>query len=193
MKKRKSEFSRIHRTNLALVALLTCGPLLAQDFDKYRKILVSPTVNTPEYFEGFGGFCGWPKVLKLNNGDLFVSFEAGYWHASWPTPLDFPPDYLQLMTTAQPVLKEWHEQNKAPEGARNYWIRSRDSGRTWTRPKEFPRVRGSESMQDIIQMGDGTMFAAHTYEPHRGWTRTDLGSGLPTDPLEFCKITAKRL
>ena len=58
----------------------------AEDFNKYRKILVSPTVNTPKPFKGFGGFCGWPKVCLLQNGDLYVTFSAGYWHASWPTP-----------------------------------------------------------------------------------------------------------
>ena len=56
------------------------------DFEKYRKVLVSPTVNTPENFQGFGGFCGWPKIHRLQNGDLFVTFQAGYWHASWPCP-----------------------------------------------------------------------------------------------------------
>ena len=164
----------------------------AQDFDKFRKVLVSPTVNTPEYFQGFGGFCGWPKVVCLKNGDLLVSFQAGYWHASWPTPLDFPPDYLKQMTSANPVLKEWHEKNKAPEGGRNYWIRSRDHGTTWSRPRPFPHVRGSEGIECLIQMSDGTLFAAHNVEAHRGWVRPDLSKGLPADPLAFSKIAANR-
>ena len=175
-----------------VVAMGGLGTASARDFDELRKVLVSPTVNTPDYFPGFGGFCGWPKVIRLRNGDLFVSFEAGYWHASWPTPLDFPPDYLKRMTGANPVLKEWHEQNKAPEGARNYWIRSQDGGRTWSRPKEFPRVRGSEGIQSLIQLRDGTVFAAHNIEQHRGWIRTDLSQGLPTDPLAFARIAAGR-
>ena len=95
---------------VTMAELLPAEPV--QDFADYRKVLVSPTVNTPETFPGFGGFCGWPKVVRLQNGDLFVSFQAGYWHASWPTPLDFPPDYLKKMTQANPVLKEWHEKNK---------------------------------------------------------------------------------
>ena len=164
----------------------------ARDFDKFRKVLVSPTVNTPEYFQGFGGFCGWPKVVCLKNGDLLVSFQAGYWHASWPTPLDFPPDYLKHMTSANPVLNEWHEKNKAPEGGRNYWIRSRDNGTTWSRPRPFPHVRGSEGIECLIQMSDGTLFAAHNVEAHRGWVRPDLSKGLPADPLAFSKIAANR-
>ena len=164
----------------------------AQNFNEFRKVLVSPTVNTPEFFPGFGGFCGWPKVLRLQNGDLLVSFQAGYWHASWPTPLDFPPDYLEKMTLANPVLKEWHEKNKAPDGARNFWIRSRDNGETWSRPRPFPHVRGAEGVECLIQLNDGTLFAAHNVEEHRGWIRTDLSTGLPTDPLEFSKIATDR-
>ena len=44
-----------------------------------RKIIVSPTINTPA---PFGGYCGWPRVCRLHNGDLYVAFSAGYWHAS---------------------------------------------------------------------------------------------------------------
>ena len=73
-------------SEIPLVDMKIVGAENPKDFHKYRKILVSPTVNTPEPFEGFGGFCGWPKVCKLRNGDLFVAFSAGYWHASWPTP-----------------------------------------------------------------------------------------------------------
>ena len=47
-----------------------------------RKIIVSPTINTPAPFVGFGGYCGWPRVCRLHNGDLYVAFSAGYWHAS---------------------------------------------------------------------------------------------------------------
>jgi len=175
---------------VTMAELLPAEPV--QDFADYRKVLVSPTVNTPETFPGFGGFCGWPKVVRLQNGDLFVSFQAGYWHASWPTPLDFPPDYLKKMTQANPVLKEWHEKNKAPDGGRNFWIRSKDNGKTWTRPRPFPQVRGAEGIECLIQMTDGILFAAHNVEEHRGWIRTDLSQGLPTDPLEFSKIAADR-
>ncbi|SVE62423.1 uncharacterized protein METZ01_LOCUS515277, partial [marine metagenome] len=109
MKKTKVKSSFISLLLLVAGSLASASAEPTKDFDKFRKVLVSPTVNTPEYFQGFGGFCGWPKVVCLQNGDLFVSFQAGYWHASWPTPLDFPPDYLKQMTSANPVLKEWHE------------------------------------------------------------------------------------
>ena len=63
-----------------------------------RKIVVSPQINTPEPFAGFGGFCGWPRICRLQNGDLYVAFSAGYGHASWVNPRpDLPPQYAAYM------------------------------------------------------------------------------------------------
>ena len=45
--------------SVALAAAAVNGGT-TDDFDRHRKILVSPTVNTPEPFQGFGGWCGWP-------------------------------------------------------------------------------------------------------------------------------------
>ena len=92
MKASAHQILAVNLTILVIGRLIMSGAGWAQDFDKYRRILVSPTVNTPDYSKGFGGFCGWPKVTRLQNGDLFVTFHAGYWHASWPTPLDMHPD-----------------------------------------------------------------------------------------------------
>ena len=82
-------------TVLFLALFLTTGRILAgseipvvdmkivdtenpTDFHKYRKILVSPTTNTPEPFEGFGGFCGWPKICRLQNGDCTLHSGQGF-------------------------------------------------------------------------------------------------------------------
>ncbi len=54
-------------------ALITGGEPKV-DLEKYRKIIVSPDVSPPEPFHGFGGYCGWPTVCRLQNGDLFVTF-----------------------------------------------------------------------------------------------------------------------
>ena len=95
------------------------------------KIIVSPDVNPPEPFPGFGGYCGWPTVCRLQNGDLFVTFSAGYWYASWPTPWDIPAaDKERFARGAREWLADWN----APEGGRMMWIRSRDQGKTWVKP-----------------------------------------------------------
>ena len=155
------------------------------DPQDFRKILVSATVNTPEPFQGFGGYCGWPDVCRLKNGDLFVTFGAGYNHASWPTPLDMPPEEI---TRWKKGKHAWSLDWDCPEGGRIMWIRSRDQGKTWTRPKAFPVVPGAYSPGDVIQLGDGTMLATATIQDSWGYWKK-----MPSTPLEFARITANRL
>ena len=154
------------------------------DFNKFRKILASPTVNTPEPFQGFGGWCGWPDVCRLQNGDLFVVYSAGYWHASWPTPLDHPESMLeQWKRSGVGWILEWD----CPTGGKMTWIRSRDNGKTWTRPKAFPIVRGTYYISDVVQLRDGTMLAAAVKHSSYGWWER-----MPKTPLEFAKVAANR-
>jgi hypothetical protein len=155
-----------------------------ENFDQFRKILVSPTVNTPEPFRGFGGFTGWPRVCRLKNGDLFVAFSAGYWHASWPTPFDVPPEETARWDqTKLGWLLKWD----APEGGRIMWIRSHDGGKTWTAPKPFPVIPGVYAPGQVIQLRDGTMITGARIQSHHGyWTR------MPTTPLEFSRTAANR-
>ena len=55
-----------------------------------RGTLVGPSVNPPDPFPGWGGFVGWESPIRLKNGTWLVGFNAGYWHASAPTPLHYP-------------------------------------------------------------------------------------------------------
>jgi hypothetical protein len=92
-----------------------------------RKIITSPTINTPNPFVGFGGFCGWPRICRLSNGDLYTTFSAGYWHASWVNPRpDLPTEYAEYMDNALPGGSTWH----APSGGHIMWTRSSDDGAT---------------------------------------------------------------
>ena len=98
------------------------------DHHRYRRIVVSPEVNTPPPFRGFGGFCGWPRIQALADGDLLVAFSAGYWHASWPTPLERfePPEYAAGLYSR---VGDWLQSWDAPDGGRMMWTRSSDGGR----------------------------------------------------------------
>ena len=159
----------------------------AGDASEFRQILVSPTVNTPEPFEGFGGFCGWPKVCRLQNGDLFVTFCAGYWHASWPTPLadSQGPEYAQSLAERRGKwLLEWN----CPIGAKMMWIRSRDNGKSWTRPKPFPVIPGAYAIGAVTQHSDGTVYAAAVIQLGEGY-RTRM----PTNPTEYMRIASRLL
>ncbi|OHB78960.1 MAG: hypothetical protein A2V98_03535 [Planctomycetes bacterium RBG_16_64_12] len=154
------------------------------DFNQFRQILASPSVNTPEPFQGFGGWCGWPDVCRLQNGDLFVVYSAGYWHASWPTPLDQPPEMLeQWKRSGVGWIVEWD----CPTGGKMVWIRSRDNGKTWTRPKAFPIVPGCYYISDVLQLRDGTMLAAAVKHSSYGWWER-----MPATPMEFAKVAARR-
>ena len=46
----------------------------------------SQGVNQPDPFPGYAGFVGWESPIRLKNGEWLVGFNAGYWHASAPTP-----------------------------------------------------------------------------------------------------------
>ena len=96
-----------------------------------------PTSIRRSPFRGFGRLL-WVAdgVPAAERRDLFVTFSAGYWHASWPTPWDIPPEAMAALETAGPVLATWT--GHAPDGGRMMWIRSRDDGKTWSRPRSFP-------------------------------------------------------
>ena len=59
-----------------------------------RGIIVGPGINQPEPFPGYAGFVGWESPVRLQSGDWLVGFNAGYWHASAPTPLRYPAKSL---------------------------------------------------------------------------------------------------
>ncbi len=168
---------------LIVGGLMMCAVASTDDFDKYRKILVSPTINTPQYFAGFGGFCGWPEICRLHNGDLFVTFGAGYWHASWVTPFDIHPRTRERYKEQFPWLMDW----EAPTGGHVMWIRSTDNGETWTQPKAFPVVPGAYALSDVKQLSDGTMLAGAKIEIHH------YRSGMPTTPVEFAQWAATHI
>ena len=166
------------------VKALITGDEPMVDFEKYRKIAVSPDVNPPEPFHGFGGYCGWPTVCRLQNGDLFMTFSAGYWHASWPTPWDIPAEDKKRFTRG---TLEWLADWEAPEGGRMMWVRSRDQGQTWSRPRSFPVVPGAYYVGDVTQLSDGTMFAGVRLKPHWGYFNR-----MPTTAVEYARIAVNR-
>jgi hypothetical protein len=63
--------------------------------DECRATLVGPGINQPDAFPGYGGFVGWESPIRLENGVWLVGFNAGYWHASAPTPLHYPAKTLE--------------------------------------------------------------------------------------------------
>jgi hypothetical protein len=94
-----------------------------------RSVIVGPDVNQPQPFPGYRGFVGWESPIRLTSGAWLVGFNAGYWHASAPTPLNYSPktleDYVRMGLPADIV---------APTGGRAMIVRSTDQGKTWSQP-----------------------------------------------------------
>src|SRR6188474_1289430 len=95
--------------------------------DECRGIIVGPGVNQPDSFPGYRGFVGWESPIRLSTGEWLVGFNAGYWHASPPTPLNYSPTTLaEYVKTGLPA------DIVAPTGGRAMIVRSTDQGKTWS-------------------------------------------------------------
>ena len=134
--------------------------------DACRAILVSPSVNPPAAFPGYGGFVGWESPVRLRSGVWLVGFNAGYWHASAPTPLHYPArtlaEYTKLGMPANIV---------APTGGRAMIIRSTDEGKTWSPPATLIDTPADDRHPAFVELDDGTLlcsFFTYMGEPENG-------------------------
>ena len=138
-----------------------------------RAILVGPGINQPDPFPGYGGFVGWEFPVRLMNGDWLVGFNAGYWHASPPTPLRYPAktleEYLKMGLPAGVV---------APTGGRAMIIRSTDQGKTWSKPGTLIDTPADDRHPAFVELRDGTVlcsFFTYMGEPESGeWKDASL-------------------
>jgi photosystem II stability/assembly factor-like uncharacterized protein len=147
------------------VLVVTNGESKARPED-CRGILVGPGVNLPDPFPGFGGFVGWESPVRLKDGTWIVGFNAGYWHASPPTPLQYSAktlaEYRAMGLPADIV---------APTGGRAMVIRSTDEGRTWSRPETLIDTPVDDRHPAFVQLRDGTVvcsFFTYPGEPRDG-------------------------
>ncbi len=122
------------------------------DFRKMRRMITGSGVNQHPDYPGCTGFVGWESVIRLSNGDLVCSFSAGYWHVSFPTPIDIKPDVLKSY-----IKGGFPEKIDAPTGGRALWCRSRDAGRTWTRPTTLVDTPGDDRHPCLVELDDGTL------------------------------------
>jgi sialidase-1 len=86
--------------------------------------------NRPDPFPGLGDFIGWVGgVNRLANGELLCVHSAGYWHVSFATPVLLKDSLIEPYTKAG-----FNPKHKAPTGGRIMACRSKDNGRTWSKP-----------------------------------------------------------
>ena len=129
--------------------------------EKCRKMIVGPGVNQPDPFPGYAGFVGWECPTRLRGGKMLVAFNAGYWHASLPTPLD--PEWkegLKWRSLGMPDLD-------APTGGRAMIAESTDNGVTWSKPETLLDSRFDDRHPAITELSDGTLLCSLFTFPNR--------------------------
>lgn len=98
--------------------------------EKARLCITGFDHNRPDPFPGLGDFIGWVGAVdRLANGELLCVHSAGYWHVSFATPVLLKKDLIEPYTKAGFNLK-----HKAPTGGRIMACRSKDNGKTWSKP-----------------------------------------------------------
>jgi hypothetical protein len=90
-----------------------------------------------------GPYQAFPDACRLKNGDILCVFYAGYGHVSRPNA-------------------DW------PKGGRICTVRSRDEGRTWTRPEILFDDDLDNRDPHIAQMTDGTLICSFFSSPGSG-------------------------
>jgi photosystem II stability/assembly factor-like uncharacterized protein len=123
--------------------------------EECRGVIVGVGVNQPDPFPGYAGFVGWESPIRLASGDWLVGFNAGYWHASVPTPLQYPPRSIeQYKKMGMPADIE------APTGGRAMIVRSTDEGQTWSKPATLVDTPADDRHPAFVQLEDGTIMAS---------------------------------
>ncbi|MBV9470813.1 MAG: exo-alpha-sialidase [Abitibacteriaceae bacterium] len=112
-----------------------------------RGIIVGPGINQPDPFPGYAGFVGWESPIRLADGEWIVGFNAGYWHASAPTPLRYPPATLEQFRKLGVPLNI-----VAPTGGRAMITRSTDAGKTWSKPETLIDTPADDRHPAFVQL-----------------------------------------
>lgn len=123
------------------------------DFRQCRKMVAGPGVNQHPPYRGCTGFIGWESVVRLSGGDMLCSFSAGYWHVSFPSPIDVTPDLLEIFRR-----DGFPAEVDAPTGGRALLCRSSDGGRAWTRPETLVDTPGDDRHPVIVENRDGSLL-----------------------------------
>ncbi|MEE3371033.1 MAG: Rid family hydrolase [Planctomycetota bacterium] len=122
------------------------------DFKRFRRMITGPGVNEHPPYQGCTGFVGWEGVTRLRNGALWCTFSAGYWHVSFPTPIDLTPELLKSYQGGG-----FPADIDAPTGGRALVSRSTDNGQTWSQPITLVDTPGDDRHPCVVEHPDGTL------------------------------------
>jgi len=125
--------------------------------EECRTVVLGPGKNQPDPYPGYGGFVGWVSPIRLSNGDLVLGFNAGYWHASAPTPLRFSPGTIAAyhkMGLPKDII--------SPTGGVAMIMRSTDDGQTWSQPEVMLDTPDDDRHPSFVELHepDGTLVCS---------------------------------
>ena len=146
--------------------------------EECRGTIVGPGINQPDPFPGYGGFVGWDSPILLKNGTMLVGFNAGYWHASPPTPLHYSPQTLESyrnMGMPADIV--------APTGGRAMITRSIDGGKTWSNPQTLIDTPQDDRHPAFVELRDGTVLCSFFTYPGE-----PLNNDLVKDPTMAARV-----
>jgi hypothetical protein len=118
-----------------------------------RKMVTGPDVNEHPPYPGCTGFVGWESVVRRSNGEMLCSFSAGYWHVSFPQPIDVTADLLTSFRRGG-----FRSNVYAPTGGRALLCRSTDDGKTWSQPVTLVDTPGDDRHPVIIELPDRSLL-----------------------------------
>ncbi len=145
---------RIIFTGCCLVVISTSvGAAEPLTLAQARITVTGHDVNPPDSFPGWGGF-SWPgNIVRMPDGELLLVHSAGYYHVSFAEPRQIEP-----MLRERWLREGWPLDFPAPTGGRSMLVRSRDGGRTWTKPTTLIDLPLDDSPCGLIRTADGTLL-----------------------------------
>ena len=154
-----------------------------------RQMLVGPWKNQPEQYPGYNGFVGWSGTTRLKSGRWLVTFNSGFWHASFP---------WTDATRKDPECRKWVDRYHdigcpdipAPRGGRVHVMQSDDQGKTWSQPQTLVDTENDDRHATILELDDGTLlctFFDYRIPPEvkKRYMRSTDGGKTWSDPLEL--------
>ena len=129
------------------------------DYRECRRMLVRMGINEPGPVPGYSGFIGWETPCVLRSGEQIVSFTAGVWHVTFPTPVQMPDKLL-----AQYTKSGYRPDIEAPRGGRAMLIRSTDGGLTWSKPETLIDSPRDDRHPALTELDGGSVWVVY-YDP----------------------------
>ena len=122
--------------------------------EKARVLVTGPGFNRPAKFPGMGEFSWAGNVQRLPSGELLMVHSMGYYHVSFAQPRQIEP---KLAAEYRKV--GWPLDFQAPTGGRCMLTRSRDNGKSWSRPETILDLKLDDTPCGLLRCDDGTLVA----------------------------------